>query len=108
MDAGQNDTAAFDRLLADKQSEPYVLKLFVSGMSPRSTSALSLLKSLCEEHLTGRYTLEVVDIYERPEAVSVHRILASPTLLRLRPLPERRLIGDLSDRAVVMRTLGIG
>ncbi|MES2524982.1 MAG: circadian clock KaiB family protein [Gemmatimonadota bacterium] len=108
MDAGQNDTAAFDRLLSNKQQEPYVLKLFVSGMSPRSTSALHLLKTLCEEHLAGRYSLEVVDMYERPDAVTAHRVLASPTLLRLRPLPERRLIGDLSDRSVVMRTLDLG
>ncbi len=108
MDPGQNDTVAFDRLLASKQQEPYVLKLFVSGMSPRSTSALHMLKTLCEEHLPGRYTLEVVDMYERPESVTAHRVLASPTLLRLRPLPERRLIGDLSDRAVVLRTLDLG
>lgn len=108
MDATPNDNDAFDRLLAGKQPESYVLKLFVSGMSPRSTSALRMLKSLCEEHLPGRYTLEVVDMYDRPDVVASHNVVASPTLLRLQPLPVRRLIGDLTDRAVVMRTLDLG
>ncbi|HYW33165.1 MAG TPA: circadian clock KaiB family protein [Gemmatimonas sp.] len=105
MDAAPDDTAAFDRLLADRQHEQYVLTLFVSGMSPRSTAALRSLKALCEEFLKGRYTLEVIDIYERPDVVATHSIIASPTLLRLQPLPVRRLIGDLTDRAIVMRTL---
>jgi circadian clock protein KaiB len=84
-----------------------VLQLFVSGMSPRSTSAIRTIKALCEELLAGQYTLEIVDLYDDPHAARAQRVLASPTLIRQRPLPVRRLIGDLSDRATVLRTLGL-
>lgn len=84
-----------------------MLQLFVSGMSPRSTSAIKTIKALCEELLAGRYTLEIVDLYDHPQAARVQHVLASPTLVRQRPLPVRRLIGDLSDRATVLRTLGL-
>ncbi len=108
MDTAEQDSAASDRLLEQRKPEQYVLKLFVSGLSPRSTAALGVLRSICDEHLVGRYSLEVVDIYEQPDLVSSYDILASPMLLRVRPLPERRLIGDLSDRTVVLRTLDLG
>lgn len=108
MEPIRDDTAEFDRLLREKPQEEYVLQLFLTGMSPRSTAALSRLKAICEEFLAGRYKLEVVDIYDNPQATHDQQILASPTLIRLRPLPERRLIGDLSNRSVVLRTLDLG
>lgn len=107
MSAERDDTAAFERLLENPDDGSYVLQLFVSGMSPRSTSAIKTIKALCEERLAGKYTLQVVDLYDDPQTARQHRVLASPTLVRHRPLPARRLIGDLSDRATVLRTLGI-
>ena len=108
MEPIRNDTAEFERLLGEQPQEEYVLQLFLTGMSPRSTAALSSLKAICEEFLAGRYKLEVVDIYDNPQATRDLQILASPTLIRHRPLPQRRLIGDLSDRSLVLRTLDLG
>lgn len=104
----RDETAEFERLLREKPQEEYVLQLFLTGMSPRSTAALSRLKAICEEFLPGRYRLDVVDIYDNPQATHDLQIIALPTLIRLRPLPERRLIGDLSNRSVVLRTLDLG
>ena len=108
MNAPSDDTAAFERLLGERASAGYVLQLFVSGMSPRSTSAIGTIKALCEEMLPGRYTLEIVDLYDHPQSALAHRVIASPTLIRQRPLPVRRLIGDLSDRDTLLRTLDLG
>ena len=107
MSAHRDDTVAFERLLEDRDSGSFVLQLFVSGMSPRSTSAIKTIKGLCEELLAGKYTLEIVDLYDDPHAARLQNVVASPTLVRQRPLPVRRLIGDLSDRATVLRTLGL-
>lgn len=107
MSAHRDDTAAFERLLEDPEDGSYVLQLFVSGMSPRSTSAIKTIKALCDELLAGKYTLQVVDLYDDPQTARLHRVLASPTLIRQRPLPVRRLIGDLSDRGTVLQALGI-
>jgi circadian clock protein KaiB len=108
VNAPADDTAAFEHLLDRRDSEGYVLQLFVSGMSPRSTSAIRTIKALCEEMLPGRYALEIVDLYDHPQSARVNGVLASPTLVRQRPLPVRRLLGDLSDRDTVLRTLGLG
>jgi circadian clock protein KaiB len=108
VEQSRNDTAEFERLLREQPREDYVLQLFLTGMSPRSTAALSALKAICEEFLPGRYKLEVIDIYDNPQATHELQIVAAPTLIRLRPLPQRRLIGDLSDRSVVLRTLDLG
>ena len=87
--------------------ESYVLRLFVSGTTLRSSTAIVNLKRLCEERLTGHYTLEVVDIYQHPEAAREHQIVAVPTLLKLLPTPVRRIIGDLSDTDRVLRALNM-
>jgi circadian clock protein KaiB len=80
----------------------YVLRLFVSGQTPRSTLAIANLRRVCEEHLQDRYTLEVVDIYKHPEVCEQQQIIAAPTLIKSLPLPLRRLIGDLSDEEKVL------
>ncbi len=77
------------------EGEFYSLRLFVSGTTPNSTRALMRVKTLCDELLEGRYELEVVDIYQRPELARDEQILAIPTLTRLRPTPRRHFIGDL-------------
>jgi circadian clock protein KaiB len=83
-------------------SERYVLRLYVTGMTPRSLEALRTIKELCEEHLHGRYDLEVVDIYQHPRLAKDEQIVAVPTLVKQLPAPLRRLIGNLSDRERVL------
>jgi circadian clock protein KaiB len=85
----------------------YVLRLFVAGMTPRSRRAIENLRRICDGSLSGRVDLETIDIYQQPHLAEVHQVVAAPTLLRLEPLPVRRLIGDLSDEARVLRGLEI-
>jgi len=85
----------------------YVLRLYVTGMTPRSTQALDTIKALCEEHLAGRYDLEVIDIYQHPQRAVEDQVIAAPTLVKQRPAPLRRLIGDLSDTDRVLVGLGL-
>lgn len=76
----------------------YQLRLYVAGQTSRSIAALSNLRSICEEHLQGRYRIEVIDLIERPQLAKGHQIVALPTLVRKLPKPIRKLVGDLSDR----------
>ncbi len=88
---------------AEKPSEPtYVLSLFVSGATPRSTQAIASIKAICERELAGRYELQVVDIYQQPEFAKRDEIVAVPLLLKRLPAPIRRLIGDLSNEEKVL------
>src|SRR3954463_13190753 len=77
-------------------AERYVLCLYVTGLTPHSTQAVANLKAICEEHLAGRYDLEVVDLYQQPARARGEQIVAAPTLVKKRPLPLRRLVGNLS------------
>ncbi len=79
------------------------LRLYVAGQTSRSLAALANLKTICEEHLEGRYRIEVIDLLERPQLARGDQILALPTLVRRLPEPIRKLVGDLSDteRALV-------
>jgi circadian clock protein KaiB len=79
-----------------------LLKLYVAGSSPRATLAIENLKRICEADLSGRYTLEIIDVLERPELAEQDRILATPTLIKQLPPPLRRVIGDLSDSEKVL------
>ncbi len=97
-------SAAFD----DEQSpDAFRLRLFVSGATPRSMRAIATVRKLCEAKLTGRYSLEVVDIYRNPAAAREHQIVALPTLLKLAPVPKRLFIGDMSDSAPLAAGLGL-
>jgi len=78
----------------------YVLALFITGRSPRSLRAMANLRSLCD-HLGDKCELTIVDVLEQPRAAADERIMATPTVIRRRPLPPRRVIGDLSDREKV-------
>ena len=84
----------------------YVFRLYVSGSTPRSTKAIRNIRKICEENLTGRYDLEVVDIYQQPGLAGEQQIIAAPTLIKSLPLPLRRFIGDLSHAEPVL--IGIG
>ena len=78
------------------------LKLYVAGQTPKSVAALTNLKRMCEEHLAGRYRLEVVDLAENPQLARSDQILAIPTLVRRLPSPIRKIIGDLSNSERVL------
>lgn len=80
----------------------YLLKLYVTGMTPRSRQAIDNLRDICDKELGGRYRMEVVDILERPQLAEDERILATPLLIKRLPPPLRRIIGDLSDRERVL------
>jgi len=83
-------------------AERYVLRLYVTGMTPRSTRAVENVRTICEEHLHGRYDLEVIDIYQQPTLAKGEQIIAAPTLVKKLPLPLRRVIGDLSSTERVL------
>ena len=85
----------------------YRLRLFVTGTTPRSARAIRNIRAICEENLPGRYTLEVIDIYQHPAAVKAEQIVVTPTLVKQLPLPTRKLIGDLSDTERVLAGLDI-
>jgi circadian clock protein KaiB len=85
-----------------KQAKDYVLRLYVAGQTPRSLQALSNLKRICDEHLTGRYSVEVIDLLQKPQLAAGDQILAIPTLVRALPKPARRIIGDLSNTEKVL------
>jgi circadian clock protein KaiB len=81
----------------DEPGEQYCLRLYVTGSTPRSLRAISRIKEICESHLKGRYTLEVVDIYQQPALAKGEQIIAAPTLIKRLPLPLRKFIGDMTD-----------
>jgi circadian clock protein KaiB len=85
----------------------YRLRLFVTGTTPRSARAIQNIRTICEEHLQGRYDLDVIDIYQHPEHVKAEQIVVTPTLVKLFPLPVRKLIGDLSEKERVLAALDI-
>ena len=93
--------------IADKEgpglSELWELRLYVAGQTPRSIAAFANLKKICEEHLQGRYNIEVVDLVKHPQLAAGDQILAIPTLVRKLPQPLRKIVGDLRDteRALV-------
>ena len=89
------------------QDRPYVLRLFMTGTTPRSTKALRNLREICEMKLKGRYKLEVIDIRQEPGRASASDIIAAPTLVKEEPPPQCRLIGDLSDRMKVLVGLSL-
>jgi circadian clock protein KaiB len=87
--------------------ERYLLRLFTSGTTPRSTRALQNLREICESDLQGNYDLEVVDIYQEPGRATESDIIAAPTLIKEEPPPTKRMVGDLSDRPKVLLGLAI-
>ena len=89
------------------ENDKYVLRLFVSGQSPRSILAIENMRKICAEYLSERYTLEVIDIYQHPEACQQEQIVAAPTLIKVLPRPLRRIIGDLSNTEKVLVGLSL-
>jgi circadian clock protein KaiB len=98
----------FERRLKGRRTSPkYVLRLYVTGATPRSTRAVLNLKNLCEKHLPGGYSLEVVDVYQQPSRAREEQIICSPTLVKYLPLPLRRFIGDLSNTEKILLGLDL-
>lgn len=85
----------------------YVLRLFITGASPNSARAIANIKDICEAHLSGRYSLEIIDVYQQPLLAKAEQIVALPMLVKKAPLPERKLIGDMSDTGKVLKGLGL-
>jgi len=92
---------------AARATERYMLKLYVTGATVRSLRAIANVKAICEQYLKGRYHLEVVDIYRRPELLRRDQIVAVPTLIKKLPLPLRLLVGDLSRTEQVLQGLDL-
>lgn len=87
--------------------EKYVLQLFVTGILPNSVRAVVNIKAICEQYLKGRYELEIIDIYQQPALAISEDIIAIPVLIKKFPLPEERLIGDLSNTQSVLEGLNL-
>lgn len=89
--------------MAAPSTERYMLRLYVTGMTPRSIEAIKNIKAVCEHYLRDRYELQVIDIYQQPNLAAGDQIIATPTLIKRLPAPLRRLIGNLSseDRVLV-------
>jgi circadian clock protein KaiB len=85
----------------------YVLRLFVTGASSNSLRAISNLKQICETYIKGKYSLEIIDVYQQKSIAETEQIIALPLLIKTLPLPKRRLIGDMSDKAKVLLGLGL-
>jgi len=93
----KTSTEEFEKAAAKRDRERYVLRLYVTGMTPKSTLAIANVRKLCEKYLEGSYELEVIDIYQQPKLAKGEQIIATPTLIKKLPLPLRKLIGDMSD-----------
>lgn len=98
---------AFEQARVSAQEKHYVLRLYVAGTTPQSVRAISNIKKICEENLSGRYELEVVDLYQQPQLAQGEQIIAAPTLIKKLPLPVRRIIGDMSNTEHVLAALDL-
>jgi circadian clock protein KaiB len=89
-------------VLQSAEVETFQLRLYIAGRTPRSVGALATLRTICEEHLQGRYELEIIDLLQNPALARGDQILAVPTLVRRLPEPIKKIIGDLSNRERVL------
>jgi circadian clock protein KaiB len=97
----------FERAIAESPEAHFVLRLYVSGMTARSRQAIDNIRALCQQHLAGRYDLEVIDIYQQPAKAKEGQVIAAPTLVKKLPLPLRKVVGDMADPGRIMLVLGI-
>ena len=88
--------------MAKTKNDNYQLRLYVAGQTPKSVKAFANLKKICEKHLKGRYTIEVIDLVKNPKLAGGDQILAIPTLVRKLPQPIKKIIGDLSNKERVL------
>jgi len=102
-----DSTRSFRAATKRSPAHDYVLKLYIAGSTPGSTAAVEALSAICEQHLRGRYQLQIIDVYQQPELARAQQIIAVPTLVKHLPEPTRRILGDLSDAQRVMSGLGL-
>lgn len=97
----------YSELAQNDENQVYVLRLYITGMTPNSTRAVENVKKICEEYLAGRYELEVIDIYQQPSLAEGEQIIAAPTLIKKLPFPLKKLIGDMSNTEKVLLGLDL-
>ncbi len=102
-----DSTDEFEAAMETRSKERYVLRLYVTGMTPKSISAIENVRKLCEQYLAGRYELEIVDIYQQPTAAKDEQLIAAPTLIKKLPLPLRKFIGDMSNKEKIIVGLDV-
>jgi circadian clock protein KaiB len=107
MTSHEEVLSRFENALPDREEQPYILRLYVSGPSPKSRAAITNIRTVCEQYLPARYKLEVIDIYQQPRRALEAQVVAVPTLIKMSPLPVRRLVGDLSNTSQLLRRLGL-
>ena len=93
--------------MVNRSKEFYVLRLYIAGMTPRSTLAVERVRSICESHLPGRYELTVIDLFLQPEEARRAQVVVAPTLIKQAPSPKRLFIGDMADEKKILRGLNI-
>ncbi len=93
----KNDVEIYERAIKRARGKSYVLRLYVAGHTPKSTRAIMNIKKICEEHLKGRYDLQVIDIYQQPVLAKGEQIIAAPTLIKKLPAPLRKFVGSMAD-----------
>jgi len=98
----KDQVKAFERESRKAGKRKYILRLYVTGMTEKSTQAIENIRQICEDHLKGHYDLEVIDIYQQPVLARGDQIIAAPTLIKKLPLPLRRFIGNLSDKEKIL------
>lgn len=103
----KSTTKSFELELQKSAKKKYLLRLYVTGINSISKRAIVNLKRICDQHLKGRYDLEVIDIYQYPSLAKGEQIIATPTLVKILPQPIRKIIGDLSDKKKVLLGLDI-
>ncbi len=91
----------------ENKGPDYVLRLYITGATPNSVRAITNIKQICEEHLKGNYSLQIIDVYQEDGLAEREQLIALPLLVKKTPLPERRMIGDLSDTQKVLKGLGL-
>jgi circadian clock protein KaiB len=100
-------TDEFEQALQKSAGEKYLLKLYVTGLTPASTRAITNIKKICEEYLQGCYELEVIDVFQQPVLAKGEQIIAAPTLIKKLPLPLRKFIGDMSNTERILLGLDL-
>lgn len=103
----QDAAEAFELALEENEQGVYVLRLYVSGLTPNSQRAIENVRKICAEHLEGRYQLEIIDIYQQPILAKEGQIVAAPTLVKDLPPPLRKFIGDMSKTEKILLGLDI-
>ena len=103
-DAGVTD---FEKASRAQKKAQYTLRLYVAGVTRKSSAAIQTITAICDEYLKGRYSLEIIDIYKKPTLAKGEQIIAAPTLIKVLPNPLRKLIGDMADKKKVLLGLDI-